>query len=58
MTRQFWKFWVISAPVTIAVVVAWAIWIQRAEVARLLGTGTRRKKTKTKKRGEEQAREV
>ncbi|RYN25189.1 hypothetical protein AA0114_g12719 [Alternaria tenuissima] len=36
MAPQFRIFWVISAPVTVAVVIFWIAWLQRAEIARFV----------------------
>ncbi|KAI1667980.1 hypothetical protein Ptr902_09901 [Pyrenophora tritici-repentis] len=36
MAPQFYVFWAVSAPVTIAVVIAWIMWLQRAEIARFI----------------------
>ncbi|EFQ89187.1 hypothetical protein PTT_14651 [Pyrenophora teres f. teres 0-1] len=36
MAPQFYVFWAVSAPVTIAVIIAWIMWLQRAEIARFI----------------------
>lgn len=43
MAPQFYVFWAVSAPVTILVLITWILWLQRAEIAKLIEKRRERK---------------
>jgi hypothetical protein len=32
VSSQFWVFWAVAAPITVFVLLAWLVWLQRVEV--------------------------
>jgi hypothetical protein len=32
VSSQFWVFWAVAAPITVFVLLAWLLWLQRVEV--------------------------
>lgn len=43
LAPDFWKFWIIAAPVTVGVVIIWILWTQRSEIGRFINKRRRRR---------------
>lgn len=42
VSSQFWLFWAVAAPITIAIVIIWFLWINRKQVKKLKDSRKRR----------------